>query len=187
MKRLIRSLCAALAVALPSAAVAQDYPSKPIRAIGGSAPGGLSDVFIRTLGEELHKRWGQPVVVENRPGGAFNIGARACAEAPPDGYTICILPNDPMTYNPHLFKSLPFDPDKSFEPITNLFFLAQVLAVNSSLNVKTLDGLAAYSKANPNKLSYSSPSLALVFFLESFKRETGADMVRVRSRAAATR
>ena len=179
MKRLIRLSCAALVLTLPSAAVAQDYPSKPIRAIGGSAPGGISDVFIRTLGEELHKRWGQPVVVENRPGGAFNIGARACAEAPPDGYTICILPNDPMTYNPHLFKSLPFDPDKSFEPITNLFFLAQVLAVNSSLNVKTLDGLAAYSKANPNKLSYSSPSLALVFFLESFKRETGADMVRV--------
>jgi tripartite-type tricarboxylate transporter receptor subunit TctC len=181
MKGLTSVLCLMAAVALQGAptASAQDYPSKPIRAIGGSAPGGISDVFIRTLGEELHKRWGQPIVVENRPGGMFNIGARACAEAPPDGYTICILPNEPMTYNPHLFKTLPFDPDKSFEPITNLFFIVQVLAVNSSLNAKTLEQLAAVSKAKPNTLSYSSPSLALVLFLENFKRETGADMVRV--------
>ena len=84
-----------------------------------------------------------------------------------------------MTYNPHLFKTLSFDPDKSFEPITNLFFIVQVLAVNSSLNAKTLEELPAVSKAKPNTLSYSSPSLALVLFLENFKRETGADMVRV--------
>jgi len=181
MKGLLLVWCLTAAVALQGAPIAsaQDYPSKPIRAIGGSAAGGISDVFIRTLGEELHKRWGQPIVVENRPGGTFNIGARACAEAPPDGYTICILPNEPMTYNAHLFKTLPFDPDKSFEPITNLFFIVQVLAVNSSLNAKTLEQLAAVSKARPNTLSYSSPSLALVLFLESFKRETGADMVRV--------
>ena len=105
MKGLLSVWCLTAAVALQGAPIAsaQDYPSKPIRAIGGSAPGGISDVFIRTLGEELHKRWGQPIVVENRPGGTFNIGARACAEAPPDGYTICILPNEPMTYNAHLF------------------------------------------------------------------------------------
>ena len=82
MKGLLSVWCLTAAVALQGAPIAsaQDYPSKPIRAIGGSAAGGISDVFIRTLGEELHKRWGQPIVVENRPGGTFNIGARACAE-----------------------------------------------------------------------------------------------------------
>src|SRR5262249_23219281 len=73
-------------VAWPSAA--QDYPTRPVKAIVAVGAGGTGDIFMRVLGEELHRRWGQPIVVENRPGGASNIGARACAEAPPDGYTI---------------------------------------------------------------------------------------------------
>src|SRR5215831_8649006 len=82
---------ATLSVVVP--AMAQDYPSKPIRVIASSAPGGISDIFMRAVGEELTKRWGQPIVIENRAGGGMNIGGRACAEAPPDGTTICILSN----------------------------------------------------------------------------------------------
>jgi tripartite-type tricarboxylate transporter receptor subunit TctC len=160
------------------AARAQEYPSKPIRVIAAASAGGLSDIFIRALGDELQKRWGHPLVIENRPGGSFNIAAKACAEAVPDGYTICILPNEPLTYNPHLFKNLGFDPDRVVA-ITNLFFITQVLAVNSALKVTTLDELAALSKARAGTLSYSSPSLSHVLFVENFKRDTGADLVRV--------
>jgi tripartite-type tricarboxylate transporter receptor subunit TctC len=158
---------------------AQDYPAKPIRVIAASSAGGLSDIFIRAIGDELQKRWGQPLVIENRPGGSFNIAAKACVDAPPDGYTICIVPNEPLTYNPYLFKNLGFDPAKGLAPITNLFFITQVMAVNASLKAATLSELAALSKAKPATLSYSAPSLAHVLFVESFKRETGADMVRV--------
>ena len=85
-----------------SPALAQDYPARPVRAIVAVGAGGTGDVFTRVLGEELHRRWGQPLVVENRPGGASNIGARACADAPPDGYTICVLPGEPLAYNQFL-------------------------------------------------------------------------------------
>ena len=84
----------ALLLAAVSSAVAQEFPNKPVRVIASSSAGGISDIFIRVVGEELHKKWGQPLVVENRPGGQFNIGAKACADAAPDGYTICILPSD---------------------------------------------------------------------------------------------
>src|SRR5215475_12736453 len=80
-------------------ASAQDYPSRPIRVLTTTSAGGISDVFMRVLGEELRARLGQPIVVDNRPGGMQNVGARACTEAPPDGYTICILNADPLIYN----------------------------------------------------------------------------------------
>src|SRR5262249_51708741 len=86
--------CAVVVLAGP--ARAQDYPSRPVKAMVAVGAGGTGDIFMRVLGEELHRRWGQPVVVENRPGGASNIGARACADAPPDGYTICIMPGEPL-------------------------------------------------------------------------------------------
>src|SRR3954451_24559924 len=88
------AFAAALCFCAPSFAVAQDYPTRPIRVIATSSAGGTSDIFMRALGEELQRGLGQPIVLENRPGGAFNIGARACAEAPPDGYTLCIVPGE---------------------------------------------------------------------------------------------
>jgi tripartite-type tricarboxylate transporter receptor subunit TctC len=174
------SFLAALATyycALP--AHAQDYPTRPIRAIVTTSPGGISDVFLRALAEMLHQRLGQPLVIENRPGGNMIIGARACAEAPPDGYTVCVMPGEPLTYNQFQFKSIPYDPDKSFAPITNFFFLTQALGVSTSLNVKNLQELAALSKAKAGTLSYSAPSSSLVVFMEKWKQETGADLVKV--------
>src|SRR4029434_2872154 len=88
---------------------------------------GISDIFMRALGDELLKRWGQPIVVENRPGGMQNLGARACSEAPPDGYTICILNAEPIAYNQFLLKNMAFDPEKGVQPVTNLYHLIQTV------------------------------------------------------------
>src|SRR5215831_11106314 len=112
-------------IALATPAQAQDYPTRPIKAVTTTSAGGISDIFMRALGDELLKRWGQPIVVENRPGGMQNVGARACTEAPPDGYTICILNAEPIAYNQFLLKSMPFDPEKGLQPVTNLYHLIQ--------------------------------------------------------------
>jgi tripartite-type tricarboxylate transporter receptor subunit TctC len=170
-------LIAALAAgALP--AQAQDYPSRPIHVLTTSSAGGLSDIFMRVLGEELHKNLGQPIIIENRPGGLGNIGARACTEAQPDGYTICIINADPMVYNQFLFKKLPFDPEK-LTPIVNLFHLIQVLVVNSDLKVKSVDELIALSKTKPGTLNYLTAALPLAVYMDYLTREKGADWVRV--------
>jgi tripartite-type tricarboxylate transporter receptor subunit TctC len=174
---LLGSLAAAGWV-LPGAATGQDYPAKPIRVIASSAAGGISDIFMRTVSEELNRRWGQPIVIENRAGGGMNIGGRACAEAPPDGYTICIMANEVVTYNQYLYKNVGFDAEKSITPVTNLFFLTQMLVVNSSIKVKSLADLAALSKAKPGTLSYSAPAAPLALFVDNFNKETGADLVR---------
>ena len=126
--RLPRSLASPRRFSAARPAAAQDYPARPIRVITATSAGGTSDIFMRALGDEMHKRLGQPIVIENRPGGAFNIGARACAEAAPDGYTICILPGEPLVFNQFLFKSLAFDP-AAFEPVTQLFTIVQALVV----------------------------------------------------------
>ena len=181
MKRLSRvlPLLAVLVtsnIAIPAAG--QDYPTRPIRVIATSSAGGTSDIFMRALGDELQKSLGQPIVLENRPGGAFNIGARACAEAAPDGYTICIIPGEPLVFNQFLFKTLAFDPT-AFEPITQLFTITQVLVVNAALNVKSLADLTAVSKAKPGTLSYATAAVPTAVFLERWKAAAGIDMVRV--------
>jgi tripartite-type tricarboxylate transporter receptor subunit TctC len=180
MMNLVRALGLAALLGVPiTSAAAQDYPARPIRVITATSAGGTSDIFIRVLGEELQKRWGQPLVVENRPGGSMNIGARACAEAPNDGHAICILPVEPLAYSQFLYKKIPFDPEKDFEPITNPFFNTQVLVVASALGVKSLDEIAALSKAKPATLSYVVPSVPLALFMDKWKAASGADLVRV--------
>jgi tripartite-type tricarboxylate transporter receptor subunit TctC len=166
-----------LACITPSSA--QDYPTRPIRALTTTSAGGISDIFMRALGDELLKRWGQPIVVENRPGGMQNVGARACTEAPPDGYTICILNAEPVAYNQFLVKNMPFDPDKGLQPVTNLYHLIQTLVVNSKLDVKTIDELIALSKAKAGTLSYVTASVPLALYMERLQKEKGADWVRV--------
>jgi len=175
-----RIACVALAAMLTCAsAVAQDYPSRPIRVLTTTSAGGISDVFMRALGDELLKRWRQPIIVENRPGGMQNVGARACTEAPPDGYTICILNAEPIAYNQFLLKTMPFDPEKGLQPVTNLYHLIQTLVVNSQLGAKTIDELIALSKAKPGTLSYLTASVPLALYMETLKTERGADWVRV--------
>ncbi|MGC2585533.1 MAG: tripartite tricarboxylate transporter substrate binding protein [Pseudolabrys sp.] len=172
------TLTAALFFALMASARADDYPSKPIHVLTTSSAGGISDIFMRVLGEELHKSLGQPLIIDNRPGGAGNIAARACQDAPPDGYTICIINAGPMIYNQYLFKNLSFDPDK-LAPIANLFHLIQVLVINSDLNAKTVDELVTVSKRKPGTLAYLTASVPMVAYMDSLKNEKGADWVRV--------
>jgi len=112
----------------------------------------------------------------------MNIAGRACAEAPNDGYTICILPNETLTLNQFTYKSIPFDPEKDFEPITNAFINTQVLVVSAALNVNSLDELAALSKAKPGTLSYSALAIPMQITMEKWKEKTGADLVSVPSR-----
>src|SRR5262247_2199873 len=172
------ALTAALIVALASPAFADDYPSKPIHVITTSSAGGISDIFMRVLGEEMHKSLGQPIVIDNRPGGAGNIAARACTEAAPDGYTICIINADVMIYNLYFFKNLPFDPEK-LAPIINLFHLIQVLVINSDLKARSVNELIATSREKPGTLSYLTASIPCVVYMDSLKKEKGADWVRV--------
>lgn len=182
MSRLFVALCM-IGVCAP--ALAQDYPARPIRALTATSAGGTSDVFMRVLGEEVRKRWGQPIVVENRPGGAMNVGGRACADAQNDGYTICILPPETLAYNQFLFKQIPFDPEKDFAPVTNPFFATQVLVANAALNVHSLAELAALSKAKSGTLSYTAASIPLIAFMDKWTKTTGADIVKVPFRGGA--
>jgi tripartite-type tricarboxylate transporter receptor subunit TctC len=173
-------LSAAFALAAASPAAAQgDYPNRPIKIITTTSAGGLSDIFMRALGEELRPKLGQPFIIENRPGGAMNVGTRACADSPPDGYTICITNADAMLYNQFLYKNLPFDPEKSLVPITNAFHLIHMLVVNSNLGAKNINELCDVSKAKAGTLSYLAPGAPMVLYMETLKKEKGCDWVRV--------
>ena len=181
MKHLVAvaALLGIAGVAGGTPSLAQDYPTRPIKAVTTTSAGGISDVFMRALGDELHKRWGQPIVVENRPGGMQNVGARVCTEAAPDGYTICILNAEPLAYNQFLLKNMPFDPEKGLQPVTNLYHIIQTLVVNSKLNVKTVDELIALSKAKPGTLNYLTAAVPLALYMDTLTKEQGADWVRV--------
>jgi len=181
VRRLFPLLLATVFVSLVANwhAAAQDWPNRPIRVLTTTSPGGISDVFMRALGEKLRERLDQPIVVENRPGGMQNVGARACQDSAPDGYTICIVNADPIIYNQFLIKNMPFDPVNGLQPITKLFDLIHVMVVNSDLKVKSVDELVALSKAKPGTLSYLTPGAPMVLYMETLKRERGADWVRV--------
>jgi tripartite-type tricarboxylate transporter receptor subunit TctC len=172
-------IAASLLLGIPGVAVAQDnWPTRPIRVLTTTSPGGISDVFMRALAEKLGPVLGRPIVIENRPGGMQMVGARACEDAAPDGYTICIINADPMIYNQFLIKNMAFDPDK-LQPITKLFDLLHALVVNSDLKVKSVDDLVALSKAKPGTLSYVTPGAPMVLYMETLKKDRGADWVRV--------
>lgn len=178
MRRVV--LLLAMGMALWAApALADDYPSRPIHVITTSSAGGISDIFMRVLGDALRSNINnQPLIIENRPGGAGNIAARSCTEAAPDGYTICIINADTVVYNQYLFRKVPFDPAK-LSPIVNLFHLVQVLVINSDLKAKTVDDLVAVSKQKPGTLSYLTAAIPMVVYMDSLKRDKGADWVRV--------
>ena len=182
MKTLLSWLLTCTAVLAANAltpARAEDYPTRPLRVISANSAGGTSDIFVRALSEKLQVRLGQPVIVENRPGGAMIIAGRACADAANDGYTICLLPNETLTLNQFTYKSISYDPEKDFAPITNAFINTQVMVVSSALNVASLDELAQVSKSKPGTLSYSALAIPMQITIENWKKKTGADLVYV--------
>jgi tripartite-type tricarboxylate transporter receptor subunit TctC len=178
----LRTLAVALlaATVLPSLpAAAQKYPDRPIRAIASQGPGGLSDVFMRALADQLGPELGGTIVVENRVGANGSIGARTCADAEPDGYTICALNNESMVINPIINKGMNFDPKDKLEHVTRLWYLQHVFAVNASLGAKNFEELAAIAKSKPKTMNYLTPSLSKVAFMEAFNKKYGIDFVRV--------
>ena len=181
--RLWRTKTAGLVVAAllclnGSALHAESYPSRTVKAVTDVGTGGTYDIFARALAEELNRRWDQPVVVEPHPGGNAVIGNRTCADAVPDGYTICLLSNQGLVANTFLYKKLPYSA-ASFSPIMNLFYNTQVIVVSASLNVRTLDDLAALAKAKPGTLNYIVPGTFQRVFFDRFNKRYGTDLVAV--------
>jgi tripartite-type tricarboxylate transporter receptor subunit TctC len=162
-------------------AAAQPFPSKPVRIVAPFPPGGPIDVLARLVGERFHQRSGQPVTVENRPGGAGNIGIQAVAQAAPDGYTWLFIPQGNITINTTLMRDLPFSWERDFAPVTLIAYAPNLLAVNPSVPAKTLKELIDYAKANPGKLTYGSPGIGSSLHLigELMKREAGIEISHV--------
>ena len=151
------ALCALL---IPLHAVAQTWPSKPVRVIVPYPAGGTSDILARTLGQKLTEIWGQPIVVENKPGANGNVGADLVAKAPADGYTLLLCDVGALAISPSVYTSLAFDPNKDFAPVTMVAYSPHILAVNPELPVKSVKELIELAKAKPGKLNYAASSVA---------------------------
>jgi tripartite-type tricarboxylate transporter receptor subunit TctC len=179
------ALCIAFA-AFAATASAQNFPSGPVKLIVPVPAGGVTDVMARVVGQRLQEMWGQTVVVENRPGGNYGVGAQAVERSPADGLTLLVAPDSTFTANPALFAKLIYDPN-GFTPISVLCRATPMLMVHPSLPVKTVPELIAYAKANPGKLSYGSFGTGTYAHLsmEDLKRRTGMDMQHVPYRGAA--
>ena len=181
---------AAMAVAMflaSAGAAAQAYPEKPIRMITPYAPGGGSDTLARILGQKLLEAWGQPVVVDNRPGGGGIIGAETVARAAPDGYTLLVTPSAVLTINPHLYSSLRYDTFRDFAPVTIASNSPYFLVVHPKIPATNVRELIAYAKANPGKMNYSSSGSGSSTHLAGvlFNQMAGVDIVHIPYKGAA--
>jgi tripartite-type tricarboxylate transporter receptor subunit TctC len=174
-------LLAALLSLAPAAATAQAFPAKTVRMVNPFPPGGPLDLIGRTLSERLSSSLGQPVIVENKPGAAGNIGAAEVARSPADGHTVLLALFSIVTSNPHLYEKLPFDPLKDFAPVTAIAGSDSVLIANPSVPASSIAELIAYAKANPGKLNYASAGKASPGHLTSeyFGRRAGVQLTHV--------
>lgn len=174
------ALGAALALALPLAALAQDYPSKPIKIVVPVPAGGAADTLARIIGDRLTAKFGQPVIVENRVGANGNIGADFVAHSPPDGYTLLLSPPGPLAINKSLYKKMSYDSD-ALVPVSVVAANPNVLLVHPSVPAKTLQELIAYAKANPGKLNYASSGSGSTTHLagELLKQKAGIEATHV--------
>jgi tripartite-type tricarboxylate transporter receptor subunit TctC len=161
-------------------AYAGDYPSKPIRIIVPYPPGGFNDTLARTLGQKLNEKWGQPVIVDNRPGGGTTIGTGVVAKSAPDGYTLLIV-SFAFAVNPALYATLPYDTTKDFTPVVLAANTPNLLVVNPQLPVKSVKELIALAKSRPGQLNYASAGNGSSNHLsmELFKSLTGIDAVHI--------
>ena len=181
-----RNLIAVFALVFSAAAVAQTYPAKPVRLVIPFAAGGPTDIVARLFGEKLAPIWGQPLLVDNRPGGGGTLGTAIVAKAAPDGYTL-VLAATSHVYNDVLIGNLPYDPMKDFTPIAMMVSFPSVLVVHPSLPASSLRELVAYAKANPGKLSFGSSGIGTLSHLsaELFKRAADLDLLIVHYKGAA--
>ena len=175
------TLVAGSALAAAAEGPAATYPDKPIRIIVAYTPAGATDILARAVGQKMTEAWGQPVIVENRPGANGNIGTEVAAKATPDGYTLLMVTAGTHGVNPGLYRKLPWDAVRDFAPVSLVAMVPNIMVVNPSLPVKSVNEFIAYAKANPGKLSYGSPGLGSTAHMsvELFKTMTGTDMLHV--------
>ncbi|MDB5581139.1 MAG: tripartite tricarboxylate transporter substrate binding protein [Bradyrhizobium sp.] len=152
----LKAFVAALTFGYTALAGAQAYPTKPVRVVVTSSPGASSDLLARVISDQLSKTMGNPFVVENRPGAGGNVAGSYVAHQPADGYTILLASVSSHGINPSLYKNMPYDPLKDFEPIIALASNPNALVVTPSSGIKSVAELIAYMKANPLKASFSS-------------------------------
>jgi tripartite-type tricarboxylate transporter receptor subunit TctC len=170
-----------IAIFLTAPVQSQTYPSRPIRIIDAFAPGGITELCARTVGEKMSQSFGQPVIVENRPGGGGNIGVGAVARATPDGHTLVVVPSL-FTTNISLFRNINWDPIRDFEPLTLVGRTPIFLVVNPTvLRAGSVKELIAFAKAEPGKLNYASGGIGATPHLaaELFKAMAGVDMTHI--------
>jgi tripartite-type tricarboxylate transporter receptor subunit TctC len=181
LRTLLACALAAVVGAPASSVRAQEYPTRPIRLVVPFPPGGSLDVVARAIGQRLAAAWGQPVVIDNRPGAGGNIGADLVAKSTPDGYTILEGALSTHAVNVSLYRKLPYDPVKDFAPITLVAITPNVLVVSAAFPVNSVSELIAYAKAHPGALSFGSGSNGSAGHLagELFKTEAGVDMVHI--------
>jgi tripartite-type tricarboxylate transporter receptor subunit TctC len=172
---------AATAFVMSPRAAAQDYPTKPVRMVVPFTPAGTTDILARIVSQKLSEAWGQQVVVENRPGAAGNLGSDIVAKAAPDGYTLLMGTVSSHGINPTLYKKMPYDAVKDFQPVTLVALVPNMLVVHPSVEAKNVQELIALAKKNPGKLNVASSGSGTSIHLsaELFKTLTGVDMLHV--------
>jgi tripartite-type tricarboxylate transporter receptor subunit TctC len=177
----MRLILVVIAWVVASAALAQTFPSKPIRIIVPFPPGGTSDILARVVGQKMAESMGQPVVIENRPGASGTIGSAVVAKSPPDGYTLISGSTTTTVVAAFLYRSLSFDPVKDLQPIARLASVPSVLIVHPSVAARSVPELIALAKAQPGKLNYSSGGAGTTQHLggELFRYMAGIDIVHV--------
>src|SRR5712692_6498718 len=181
MKRLSLLILAARAAGVPPAAIAQDYPTRPVTIIVPFAPGGSADIGARLFGQKLAERLGKAVIVENKAGAGTVIGASAAAKAAPDGYTIFMGGSSALAVNPTLYKKLSYDPAKDFVPLALVAGIPFVLVVQPSLPVRSVTDLIKLAKEKPGQLMFatSGPGSPAHLQTELLKSMTGIDIMLV--------
>lgn len=176
-----RTIGLLLLAAGSTTALAQTYPSKPVRIIVAYTPAGTTDILARAIGQKMSEAWGQPVVIDNRPGANGNIGTEIAGRATPDGYTILMATAATHSINNTLYRDLTWDAVRDFAPIGLVALVPNLLVVSNALPVKSVKELIAYARANPGKLAHGSPGNGSTSHLsmELFKSLTGTRMIHV--------
>lgn len=187
MKKWQCSLAVVVLLSMASAgAHGEKYPNKAVTLVVTAAPGGVTDILARAVGQRLGKIWGQPVVVENKPGASNQIGAVAVANAAPDGYTMLVTAEATFVINPWLYSKLPYDPMTDFVPITGLVSISQALITNPSVPVRDMKGLIEFAKQRPGELNYGTFGVGSTGHLnmEMLQIATGVRLVAVHYKGA---
>ena len=181
MKRSTFALAIALSWLVPAAALAQAYPNKPIRLVVPFTPGGVTDTSGRLIADQLGKRLGQQVVVDNKPGASGNIGTQLAATAEPDGYTLLLAFDGTMVINPHVFEKTPFNTVRDFAPVGKIGDAILILVANPNSPAKSLREVIALSKTQAGGLSYGTSGTGGTPHIagELLKQRTGANLVHV--------